>query len=138
MNSPTRQPHLGSYEKREYPWGNERPDPSRLNCRESGIGHPTAVGIYALGATPDGVTAVRANSGKTARVVHYPSRHDKNMAGFVVGGGFHGYNRDETFRQSNAGREPLASRPPNAVEGKKNQCTRERPAFVSWRTLGCC
>jgi hypothetical protein len=48
-------------EGREYPWGNERPEPSRLNCLESGISHPTSVGIYALGATPDGIYDMAGN-----------------------------------------------------------------------------
>jgi hypothetical protein len=48
-------------EEREYPWGNEPADPSRLNYDESRIGHPTPVGIYPLGATPDGIYDMAGN-----------------------------------------------------------------------------
>ena len=48
-------------EGREYSWGNEPAEPSRLNYAESGIGHPTPVGIYPLGATPEGVHDMAGN-----------------------------------------------------------------------------
>jgi formylglycine-generating enzyme required for sulfatase activity len=48
-------------EGREYPWGNEEPDPSHLNCRQSGIGHPTPIGVYPLGATPVGIYDMAGN-----------------------------------------------------------------------------
>jgi formylglycine-generating enzyme required for sulfatase activity len=44
-----------------YPWGDEEPDPSRLNYYESEIEHPTPVGIYARGATPDGILDMAGN-----------------------------------------------------------------------------
>jgi formylglycine-generating enzyme required for sulfatase activity len=36
------------------------PDPSRLNYSESRVGHATPVGVYPLGATPDGVQDMAA------------------------------------------------------------------------------
>ncbi len=46
---------------RKFPWGNEPADPSRLNYLESWIGRPTPVGIYPLGATPDGIYDMAGN-----------------------------------------------------------------------------
>jgi len=48
-------------EGRECPWGNDPAEPSRLNFSGSGIGHPTPVGIYPQGATPDGVYDMAGN-----------------------------------------------------------------------------
>jgi formylglycine-generating enzyme required for sulfatase activity len=48
-------------EGRKYPWGNEPAHPSRLNFIESRIGHPTPVGIYPLGATPEGLCDMAGN-----------------------------------------------------------------------------
>jgi len=47
-------------EARVYPWGNESADPSRLNFDNS-IGHPTPIGLYPLGATPDGILDMAGN-----------------------------------------------------------------------------
>lgn len=46
---------------RKYPWGNEDAHPSRLNYEKSGIDHATPVGIYPLGATPEGVCDLAGN-----------------------------------------------------------------------------
>jgi formylglycine-generating enzyme required for sulfatase activity len=46
---------------REYPWGNERPTPEHMNYDDSHIGHPTPVGLYPLGASPEGVLDMAGN-----------------------------------------------------------------------------
>jgi hypothetical protein len=51
----------GGEERRRYPWGNDSADPSRLNYRHSKIEHPTPVGIYSLGATPEGIHDMAGN-----------------------------------------------------------------------------
>jgi formylglycine-generating enzyme required for sulfatase activity len=45
---------------RKYPWGNEPADPTRLNF-EGNVGTPTPVGIYPLGATPEGIDDLAGN-----------------------------------------------------------------------------
>jgi formylglycine-generating enzyme required for sulfatase activity len=46
---------------RRYPWGDEEPDTSRMNYDKSKVGHPTPVGVYARGATPDGILDMAGN-----------------------------------------------------------------------------
>ena len=46
---------------RRFPWGNADADPSRLNYDGSNIGHVTPVGIYPLGATPEGICDLAGN-----------------------------------------------------------------------------
>jgi formylglycine-generating enzyme required for sulfatase activity len=48
-------------EERRYPWGAGDPDASRLNCWEHGPGHPTPVGLYPCGSTPDGIADMAGN-----------------------------------------------------------------------------
>jgi formylglycine-generating enzyme required for sulfatase activity len=45
---------------RKYPWGNEPPDKDRANFTFN-VGHPTAVGVYLLGATADGIHDLAGN-----------------------------------------------------------------------------
>lgn len=45
---------------REYPWGDEEPEPARLNFKEN-IGSPTPVGVYPLGVTPEGICDLAGN-----------------------------------------------------------------------------
>jgi formylglycine-generating enzyme required for sulfatase activity len=46
---------------REYPWGNEKPDATRANYKESGPQQATPVGLYPFGATPEGVEDMAGN-----------------------------------------------------------------------------
>lgn len=46
---------------RRYPWGGRKPDTSRANY-DSGPGHPTPVGLYPSGATPDGTQDMAGNA----------------------------------------------------------------------------
>jgi formylglycine-generating enzyme required for sulfatase activity len=46
--------------QRRYPWGDDF-DPQRANTWEGGIGQPTAVGVYPLGASPYGVQDMIGN-----------------------------------------------------------------------------
>jgi hypothetical protein len=47
-------------EGREYPWGNQEPDEQRANF-DMNVGHPTPVGLYPAGATPEGVVDMAGN-----------------------------------------------------------------------------
>jgi formylglycine-generating enzyme required for sulfatase activity len=51
----------GGREGVRYPWGNEKPDPSRANYSEGGANQPTPVGMYPEGATPQGVLDLAGN-----------------------------------------------------------------------------
>jgi formylglycine-generating enzyme required for sulfatase activity/energy-coupling factor transporter ATP-binding protein EcfA2 len=46
--------------KREYPWGNEKPDDTRANFGKK-IDHTTPVGSYPAGATPEGLMDMAGN-----------------------------------------------------------------------------
>jgi hypothetical protein len=48
-------------EGREYPWGNEEPEATRANYKETGPGQATPVGLYPHGATPEGVLDMAGN-----------------------------------------------------------------------------
>ena len=45
----------------KYPWGNDDIDPSRANCYDSRIGHPTPVGLFPAGASPEGACDLIGN-----------------------------------------------------------------------------
>jgi len=44
-----------------YPWGDVEPDSSRMNYADSGIGHPTPVGVYPRGATVEQIQDMAGN-----------------------------------------------------------------------------
>jgi hypothetical protein len=48
-------------EGREYPWGNQPPDATLANYLEHGPSHPTPVGLYPAGATPEGILDLAGN-----------------------------------------------------------------------------
>ena len=48
-------------EGRKYPWGDEPMDEQRAELAASGCGHPTPVGIYPLGNTPEGICDLAGN-----------------------------------------------------------------------------
>ncbi len=70
-------------EGRKYPWGNEEPDKERANYRATGIGHPTPVGLFPRGATPD--TLIHDMAGNVWEWVH--DRYDKKGQNRVLRGG---------------------------------------------------
>jgi len=45
---------------REYPWGNDKPDPTRAHYR-GWPGHATPIGLYPAGATPEGIQDMAGN-----------------------------------------------------------------------------
>jgi formylglycine-generating enzyme required for sulfatase activity len=47
-------------EGRRFPWGSEPAEPERLNYGGN-VGHPSPVGIYPLGATPEGIHDMAGN-----------------------------------------------------------------------------
>jgi formylglycine-generating enzyme required for sulfatase activity len=46
---------------RKYPWGNEGPNTERANYADGKVGHPTPVGLYPRGATPEGIEDLAGN-----------------------------------------------------------------------------
>jgi formylglycine-generating enzyme required for sulfatase activity len=48
-------------EGRRYPWGSAEPDESRANFDDPIAGHPSAVGIFPDGNTPEGVADLAGN-----------------------------------------------------------------------------
>jgi len=48
-------------EGRPFPWGAEPADPSRLNFEAACVNRPTPVGVFPLGATPDGLQDMAGN-----------------------------------------------------------------------------
>src|ERR1039457_4813882 len=51
----------GGSERREYPWGKEKPDEKRANF-DMKVKKPTPVGLYPAGATPEGVADIDRKS----------------------------------------------------------------------------
>lgn len=48
-------------EWREYPWGNEQPDPDRANYDETKLGRVSPVGLFPRGSTPEGIADLAGN-----------------------------------------------------------------------------
>jgi formylglycine-generating enzyme required for sulfatase activity len=48
-------------EGREYPWGNEEPDPDRANYDQTKLGGISPVGLFPRGSTPDGIADLTGN-----------------------------------------------------------------------------
>jgi hypothetical protein len=48
-------------EGREYPWGNQEPDPDRANYDETKLGRASPVGLFPRGSTPDGIADLAGN-----------------------------------------------------------------------------
>ncbi len=48
-------------EGREYPWGNQEPDPDRANYRETKLGQASPVGLFPRGSTPGGIADLAGN-----------------------------------------------------------------------------
>ena len=74
-------------EKREYPWGDHEPDGVRANFNMD-IGHPTPVGLFPAGQTPDGALDMAGN------VWEWTSSADKDDWKYLRGGAFVNYPRN--------------------------------------------
>jgi iron(II)-dependent oxidoreductase len=48
-------------ERREYPWGNEEPDPDRANYDQTGLGGVSPVGLFPRGSTPEEIADLAGN-----------------------------------------------------------------------------
>ena len=85
-------------EGRKFPWGNSTADPTRLNY-DYNVGHSTPVGIYPLGATPEGICDLAGNVWEwcadwfgvyEAEPVANPRGPEEGSARVVRGGGWTG------------------------------------------------
>jgi formylglycine-generating enzyme required for sulfatase activity len=84
---------------RRYPWGEAAPDEAHGNFGMS-VGHPTPVGIYPLGATPEGICDLAGNVWEWCGdwAAPYPETEEENPTGPASGairilrGGAYFYN----------------------------------------------
>jgi formylglycine-generating enzyme required for sulfatase activity len=90
-------------EYRKYPWGNEEPDKETLNYYESGIEHPSPVGIFPESCSPEGVIDMAGNVWEWCEdwFGDYPSKPIVDPTGFdrgddrvLRGGSWFSYGRD--------------------------------------------
>jgi formylglycine-generating enzyme required for sulfatase activity len=75
------------FSARKYPWGNENPDAMRANYSDGGPGHPTPVGLYPAGATPEGVLDLAGNVWEWVEdwFAPYGNLREKNPSGATKG-----------------------------------------------------
>ncbi len=71
-------------EGRQYPWGNEGPDTTRANYAESRLGHPTPIGLYPAGATPEGILDLAGNVSEWVE-----DQYGKKKKGVLRGGSWY-------------------------------------------------
>lgn len=67
-------------EGRRYPWGEAAPDADRANYNETKVGHPTPVGSFPRGATPEGVHDMAGNAEDWV-ADWYTERYDRGSTG---------------------------------------------------------
>ena len=80
-------------EGREYPWGNEAPDPSRANYDQTKLGRVSPIGLFPRGATPEGIADMAGN------VLEWVDDwHDEEQAYRVLRGGSWGHGFDSILR----------------------------------------
>ena len=72
----------GGSEGREYPWGNEEPDPDRANYDETKLGRVSPVGLFPRGSTPDGIADLAGNVWEWVA-----DWYDESQEGRVIRGG---------------------------------------------------
>ena len=48
-------------EGRKYPWGSDEPTPEHANHYQTNLGRPAPVGLFPLGATPEGIQDLAGN-----------------------------------------------------------------------------
>lgn len=72
-------------EGREYPWGDEPPDPERANYEDTRVGRPTPVGLFPRGETPDGIQDLAGNVCEWVAGESRGKEHGVRGAGFVGG-----------------------------------------------------
>ena len=79
--------------RRDYPWGNERLDPTRANFRENGPGHATPVGLYPAGATPEGVQDMAGNVWEWVQDRFEQGKEER----VLLGGSWYHYGTDRRY-----------------------------------------
>ncbi|HXM40419.1 MAG TPA: SUMF1/EgtB/PvdO family nonheme iron enzyme [Bryobacteraceae bacterium] len=70
------------FDGRIYPWGNDSPDEKKANF-DMKVGHPTPVGLFPAGATPEGVADMAGNVSEWVE-----DWHDREKTRVLRGGSF--------------------------------------------------